>query len=150
MEVGPKNWHNLEAPQVIASLNSSTYGLSREEARKRLKAATDSRVERENMLRADLETVLYRFEDAERRAALYGEGLTPKAEQALNVSMQSFSAGKGSFLDMIDAQRTYLEFELACERAMTDRELALAELESLLGDEFPEAAAGERDRSASK
>ncbi len=32
MEIGPKNWHNLEAPEAVISLNSSSDGLSQDEA----------------------------------------------------------------------------------------------------------------------
>jgi Ca2+-transporting ATPase len=35
-EIGARNWHNLEASEAIASLNSTTLGLSREEAQRRL------------------------------------------------------------------------------------------------------------------
>jgi len=36
LEISTKNWHNLGAPEVITFLNSTTYGLSQEEAEKRL------------------------------------------------------------------------------------------------------------------
>jgi len=36
LEIGARNWHNLEASEAIASLNSTTFGLSREEAQRRL------------------------------------------------------------------------------------------------------------------
>jgi len=35
-EIGARNWHNLEASEAIASLNSTILGLSREEAQRRL------------------------------------------------------------------------------------------------------------------
>jgi len=35
-EIGARNWHNLKAPEAIASLDSTTFGLSREEAQRRL------------------------------------------------------------------------------------------------------------------
>ncbi len=36
MEIGSKNWHNLEVSETITSLNSSLNGLSQEEVQKRL------------------------------------------------------------------------------------------------------------------
>jgi Ca2+-transporting ATPase len=36
LEITTKNWHNLGAPEVITFLNSTTYGLSGEEAERRL------------------------------------------------------------------------------------------------------------------
>jgi len=36
LKIGSENWHNLEASKAVASLNSSSDGLSQEEAQKRL------------------------------------------------------------------------------------------------------------------
>ena len=87
---------------------------------------------------ADLKLVLYNFHDAERKIDLYRDTLIPKADQALNVTQQAFETGKASFLDLIDAQRTLLEFRLAYERALTNRAQRLAEIEMITGEEvFP-------------
>jgi len=75
--------------------------------------------------------------DAERKIDLYGELLIPKAELHFEVTQQAFITGKANFLDLIDAQRTLLEFELAYERARADHQQKLAELEMLVGREFP-------------
>ena len=40
-------------------------------------------------------------------------------------------------IDFIDAQRTLLELKLAYERARADRELSLAKIEMIAGDEPP-------------
>jgi len=47
-------------------------------------------------------------------------------------------------LDIIDAERILLEFQLAYERAFADRAQRLAELEMLVGKEIPKTA-GERN-----
>ena len=39
-------------------------------------------------------------------------------------------------LDLIDAQRTLLEFELSYERALADRTTMLAQLETIVGQEL--------------
>ncbi len=49
----------------------------------------------------------------------------------------SFRTGKGGFIDLVDAQRILLEFELAYERALADNVQRLAELEMLVGKEIP-------------
>jgi outer membrane protein TolC len=54
------------------------------------------------------------------------------------VAQKAFAAGRAGFLDLIDAQRTLLEFELAYERALADRAINLAELEMLAGRELTE------------
>jgi outer membrane protein TolC len=91
------------------------------------------RADATNKLKSQLMMALYQFRDAERKMDLYGDALIPKAAESLKVAEQSFRAGDGSFLDLIDTQRTYLEFELAHERALADREQSLARIEMLVG-----------------
>ena len=51
----------------------------------------------------------------------------------------AFTAGEASFLDLIDAQRTLLEFQLSYERALADQSTRLAQLEALVGVELTQA-----------
>lgn len=109
------------------------YDAGVREARLRWQAAGKNLEEKRNDLAAQLAMVLYRLRDAERRMDLYKNGLIPKAQQALQVSLQDFEAGLGGYLDVIDAQRMLLEFELAYERAEADKAQRLAEVERLVG-----------------
>lgn len=104
-------------------------------------AARQALTERRNTLIADGKMALYGYRDAERKLDLYRDSLLPKARQALEVSLQGFEAGIGSFLAVIDSQRTLLEFELSLERALTDRAERLAELDRLVGETLPRTAA---------
>ena len=110
------------------------------EARHRHIAAVGQRADKVNSLSSQLKMVLYRFRDAERKAALYRDTLTPKARESLKVTEASFTAGKAGFIDLVDAQRILLEFELATERALANRAQRLAELEMLIGQELRGAA----------
>jgi outer membrane protein TolC len=80
---------------------------------------------------------LYNFRDAERKIDLYRDTLVPKAQQSFTVIQKAFTAGKTDFLDVVDAERTLLEFELSYERALADRAQRLAKLEMLIGKEVP-------------
>ncbi|HAS82364.1 MAG TPA: hypothetical protein DCS43_06760 [Verrucomicrobia bacterium] len=71
--------------------------------------------------------------DAERRIGLLATSLVPKAEQALEVAREEFSAGKADFMTLIDAQRTLLEFRLMRERATADREIAMGDIGCCVG-----------------
>ena len=106
------------------------------EARQRYIAATHDKIEKNNTLNAELELVLYRFRDAERKIDLYQNALLPKGREALKVSEASYRAGEAGFLDLIDTQRILLEFELAFERSRADREQSLAKVEMLVGREI--------------
>lgn len=113
------------------------YAAAVREAEKRYQAALEERADRENRLASDLEMALYRFRDAERKIELYRDTLIPRAEQSLEVSRQGFTAAEVDFLDIIDAERILLEFQLSFERAMADRSQRLAEIEMLVGTEIP-------------
>lgn len=113
------------------------YRAGEKEARMRYLAALKQRSERENSLIADLKMVLYNFRDTERKINLYRDNLTPKAKQSLNVIQQAFAVGGADFLDVIDAERTLLEFQLSFERALASRAQRLAQLEMLIGKEIP-------------
>ncbi len=107
------------------------------EARHRHLDAVHRKADRANVLSADLKLASYRFRDAERKIDLFGDTLLPKARQSIKATEASYRAGRGTFLDLIDAQRVFLEFQLAHERALADRMQRLAELEMLIGTEIP-------------
>ncbi|MCF7818539.1 MAG: TolC family protein [Kiritimatiellales bacterium] len=91
---------------------------------------------REQTLDADIRQTLFKLRDADRKINLYKESLIPKAEQSLEVTRKSYEAGQMEFLNLIDAERMLLEFELARERALADHLIARAELGKLTGINF--------------
>jgi len=107
------------------------------ETRFRHRAAARAKTQKANSLSAALKLVVYRFRDAERKIDLYRDTLLPKARQSVSATQTSFSAGKATFTDLIDAERIFLEFALAYERALADRAQRLGELEMLVGKEIP-------------
>lgn len=107
-----------------------------EESNAKIIAAKRSRIGLERKLKADLELALYKYRDAGRKINLYRDTLVPKAEQALGVTMEAFMTGRGTSLDLIDAEKTLLELQLAYYRALTDQAQRLAEIETLVGQEL--------------
>jgi len=87
-----------------------------------------------NRLQAELKMALYRFRDATRKMLLYRDSLLPQADQALNVTEEAYRVGAGDFLDLMDAERLLLEFQLAYARALADRGVAWAQIERLVGE----------------
>ncbi len=77
---------------------------------------------------AELASMLFMFREAVRNDALLRDKLVPKAKQSLGAAQAGYVNGRAGFLDVIDAQRTLLEFELRGIEARTQRELALASL----------------------
>jgi len=91
-------------------------------------------------LASELALQLYLYRESERNDALYGERLLPKARQALAAARSGYAAGRATFLDVIEAERTLFGFELAHIEAGTQRELALAALSLSIAGVAPEGA----------
>ncbi len=107
------------------------YASQRRSAEAAYNSVVKTREEKENSLYADLEIALYNLMDAERKIKLYRDTLLKKAEQNVNINQLAFSSGKAGFMDLIDAQRVLLEFQLSEKKAITDYGKALAEIEML-------------------
>ncbi|MEJ2720301.1 MAG: TolC family protein [bacterium] len=95
-----------------------------------------------NHLEAFTEKVVYDYNDALRKTRLYRDGLLPKAEQALNSSYTAYEAGETDFLNVLDAQRQLLDFQLKYEEARSDLALHRAQIEMITGREL-ETSPGE-------
>ena len=106
------------------------------EAKAQLYAAELDRHSLDNRLQTGVSRGLFAYRDAERKLGLYRDSLIPKGEESLQASSTAFEAGEGDFLSVLDAERLLLEFHLSRERALVDREVALANLELLTGAEL--------------
>ncbi len=113
-----------------------SYKAAEIQARAIARKTQHQKTETENTLIARVERVLYDYEDSERKRGLYGDILVPKAQELVGASEAAYQGGTIDFLSLIDAQRTLLRFELLRERAMTDNQQKLAELEMLVGAEL--------------
>ncbi len=101
------------------------------------RAALRDKTQKLNALNAQLKLTLYQFRDGQRKINLYRDTLLPKAVESVKANETAFRAGGNSFLDLIDAQRVMLEFELAYERALSNKAQKLAKLEMLVGKQIP-------------
>ncbi len=116
-----------------------SYGAAELQARAQSRRTIHQKRDLENNLLARTQRVLYDYEDSGRKFALYDQILVPKAEELVGASETAYSAGTIDFLSLIDAERTLLRFRLERERAHANRRQRLAELETLVGVEFPDA-----------
>lgn len=82
----------------------------------------------------------FMFRESSRNLALLQERLLPKARQSVEVARAAYLSGQLDFLNLIDAQRTLLGFQLSEVEARTQRELALAELSLLILGQPPGGA----------
>lgn len=88
------------------------------------------------MTAADLRTAFVRAQTAQRLAESYKTSLLPQAESALTVAESGYQAGRTSFLDLLDAQRSLLNFKLEYYQYLADYEQRAAELERVIGEEL--------------
>ncbi len=121
--------------------NREKYRAAERAAEYRLDAAEKERIDKVNKLSSALQMALYDFRNSERKIDLYRDTLLPKARQAFEVARKAFEAGRADFLDLIDAERTLLEFDLSYARARADRVVSLARTEMLVGGEVGAVAA---------
>lgn len=86
-----------------------------------------------NDLSARIAQAHFDYTDANRRAGLYEHTLIPKATESIRSTLAAFRTGSGAFTDLLDAQRTLLEFERSALRARTAQGIALAQIHELIG-----------------
>ena len=129
---------------VLASLSFNVplargkYSARVRESNARRLSLVSQRLEETNTLAAELQEALFGHHDAQRRVELYRDTLIPKSTESLQVSLAGFEQGISDFLDLIDTQRTLLEFQLAMERALVDRANTHARIEQLIGTRMAE------------
>ena len=108
------------------------YGADERAAEGRYRAAEHQRSDLARRLGARLERAVYEHRDAGRRVALYRDTLLPKARQSLAAARAAYEAGAAAFLDLVDAERVLLEFELAYRRAEADLMISVAAMDQLV------------------
>jgi len=126
---------------AMISINLPLWGDSNkageQQARESMQAARRKKEQTQLDLSARAAQVLYRIDETRRQIALYEGTLIPKAKEMVEVSESSYRAGDVDFLNLIDAQRKLLTFEVTYQRILTDHLQALAELETLTGGTIP-------------
>ena len=129
---------------VMAGINLpiwwGKYAAGVREAEAMRQAAISQRADKANTLSADVKLAAYGLRDAQRRMDLYRDALLPKARAALQAAQASYRAGTTSLMDILDLQRSLLEFDLSLHRSQADWWQHLAELEMLVGREIPRTA----------
>ena len=115
-----------------------SYRAGEQQARASMRATRQKKEQMQLDLSAQAADVLYQVAETRRKAALYENTLIPKGKEMVEVSESSYRAGGVDFLNLIDAQRKLLSFEVTYQRILTDHLQALAQLELLTGGQIPE------------
>jgi outer membrane protein TolC len=110
---------------------------SRVDARRRAALAEQATVRADyrrqlHDLLAEAEGLRFAFADAQRRVTLYGQRLTPRAEDNFATTLGAYESGASSFQDLLDSAQTLFEFRLATARADSERADAIARFGAML------------------
>jgi cobalt-zinc-cadmium efflux system outer membrane protein len=98
------------------------------------KLAASSRLSSEQILLAvGFADASYRYREARRNLQLLDGNLVSKAQMSLDVARESYSTGRIDFINLLEAERTLLKFQLAEVEARIQCELTLAELSLIIG-----------------
>ena len=108
------------------------YRAQREEAEARLEASRLREQQQTNELRSQLEAYLHTYHDATRRVELNRNRLIPRADQAVQVLREDYSAGRTPFDEVIRMQRQMLDYGVALIEAQVKQHQARANIEALL------------------
>lgn len=79
-----------------------------------------------------LAPVFERYSNALNQVKEYRENILPAAQESLDLSRQLYQAGETGFINLLTAQRTYSQTNLAFLEALRDLRTASAEIEGLL------------------
>jgi cobalt-zinc-cadmium efflux system outer membrane protein len=103
------------------------------EARARLAQAQSEREGRLAEIRAEVETALARYHEALHHLELQRDRLLPASRDQIQAARASFEAGRGDFLEVIDAEHDLREAELMEHRMLAEAHQRRAALERALG-----------------
>jgi outer membrane protein TolC len=91
-------------------------------------------------LAVDFAEQTYLVREADRELVLLRERVLPRARQSLEIARAAYVSGRVDFLNVIDAERSLLNFQLDEIAAQTQREVARAELVLMVAGVPPDNA----------
>ena len=79
---------------------------------------------------------LQKIETAHHHVELFGDRLIPNARQTVQTNRTNYEAGRTGFLDLVLSERTLRELEAMSRTHLADYQIALAELEAMVGTDL--------------
>ena len=92
------------------------------------------------MVTVDFAMKTYDYREITRNLTLLQDKLVPKARHSLEIARAGYLAGQIDFFNLMDAERTLLNFQLQEVEARTRREIILADLSLTIAGIAPEGA----------
>lgn len=123
------------APKVGISIpiNRKKYKAKISEVQFKSDALNKKKENTENMLETDLETVFKDFNDAERRIKLY-KNQSEIAKKTVRLLENEYAVNSAEFVEILRMERKVFNFNLAVEKAKSDKEKVKAKIYFLTGN----------------
>lgn len=87
----------------------------------------------EHLTLYQIQDLLAKVRTTEHVASLYRTTVLPQAEQSVAAARAGYRTGKAGLLDLIEAERSWRDFQLEYYRTLVEREHRLADLEQVVG-----------------
>jgi cobalt-zinc-cadmium efflux system outer membrane protein len=113
--------------------NEKKYSAGERAALDRVSAAQNTLEAAKSEVIGRLRDQLEKIQTLHHHAALYENSLIPSAKQDVSANQTDYETDKTTFQNLLSSQRNLWEIESAYHRHLTGYQIALAELESLLG-----------------
>lgn len=111
----------------------SQYKAQKKQAKLIIKSIDQQRHQLINKLTSKVAKWLQKYHDAQYRINLYGNKLIPKTRQALSISIENYSTGKGDFEELFRLQEQILKYKMKLRSAYVEANIAIANIEYLYG-----------------
>jgi cobalt-zinc-cadmium efflux system outer membrane protein len=134
---------------TVPWVNPGKYSAGVREARANL-AAVEQGFDREQKeaLRL-LRDQLQKIETFHHHVELFRDKLVPQARQAFEANRLAYESGKASFLDWITSQRNLRDIEATAREHLSDYQVAVAELEAVIGaDVYSATSQASKERNS--
>jgi cobalt-zinc-cadmium efflux system outer membrane protein len=106
------------------------------EALRRTDKARDELTAMEVRLNAELAQAYGRLDAARQEVALLKQEILPGAQSAYDATTKGFELGKFSFLEVLDAQRTFFQARSQYLRALSETHRAAADIDRIVGTPY--------------
>jgi cobalt-zinc-cadmium efflux system outer membrane protein len=113
--------------------NEKKYSAGEREALDEVTAGQNALEGAKNEALGKLRDQLQKIETLHHHTDLYENNLIPSAKQNVSANQSDYEANKTTFENVLSSQRNLWEIEAAYHQHLTDYQIALAELESLVG-----------------
>ena len=121
---------------TVPWVNFRKYGAAVREAQENVGAAEQALEHSQTDALRLLRDQLQKIETAHHHLELFRDKIIPQAQQAYEANRLNYESGKASFLDWITSQRNLRDLEAMGRQHLTDYQVAVAELEAIVGAQF--------------